>query len=97
MQETCYLANLWDTRDAGIKTGIKNRHIQGINKHPEHEPEYKESSEDNNIQEKHKPGYCYIGTDRGYRSCIKVKSNDGCESGKIFPTMDICVNPSLRQ
>lgn len=89
--------NLWNIRDTGIKKGIENRHIQGINKYPEHEPDYKESGEDNNIQEKHKPGFCYIGTDRGYRSCIKVKSNDDCESGKIFPTMDICVNPSLRQ
>ena len=89
--------DLWDTRDRGIEKGIKDRHIPGINKYPEHEPDYKESPEDNNIQEKHKPGYCYIGTDRGYRSCIKVNSSDDCESKKIFPSMDICINPSLRQ
>ena len=59
--------------------------------------QYEEDKLDNNIQERHKPGYCYIGTDRGYRSCIKVKSNDMCESDKIFPSMDICINPSLRQ
>ena len=73
--------------------------MPGINKFPQHEPDksYKESQEDNNILEKHKQGYCYIGTDRGYRSCIKVKRKDDCESKKIFPTMDICINPSLRQ
>ncbi len=89
--------DLWNKRDRGIKKGMDDRHILGINKYPEHEPGYKEGSEDDNIQEKHKPGYCYIGTDRGYRSCIKVKEYDDCESKKIFPTMDICINPSLRQ
>lgn len=41
-------------------------------------------------------GFCYIGTDRGVRSCIDVLPGDKCMSGKIFPRMDICVNPSLR-
>ena len=89
--------DLWNTRDRGIKRGMDDRHILGINKYPEHEPGYIEGEEDDNIQEKHKPGYCYIGTDRGYRSCIKVNMHDDCESKKIFPTMDICINPSLRQ
>ena len=43
-----------------------------------------------------KSGYCYIGEDRGFRSCIKVGENDQCMSGDIFPTMDICINPNLR-
>lgn len=45
---------------------------------------------------KSKPGYCYIGTDRGVRSCVKVGQYDKCMSGEIFPRMDICVNPKLR-
>ena len=45
---------------------------------------------------KNKSGYCYIGEDRGFRSCIKVGEGDMCMSGDIFPTQDICVNPSLR-
>ena len=44
-----------------------------------------------------KLGYCYVGTDRGYRSCIDVESKDECLSGDIFPTRDICINPNLRQ
>jgi hypothetical protein len=44
-----------------------------------------------------KSGYCYIGEDRGFRSCISVNENDVCMSGEIFPTNDICVNPSLRE
>lgn len=43
-----------------------------------------------------KGGYCYIGEERGYRSCMQVDSGDKCMSGQIFPTSEICVNPSLR-
>lgn len=46
---------------------------------------------------KHKSGYCYIGEDRGFRSCIRVKEGDECMSGDIFPTRDLCINPSLRE
>lgn len=44
-----------------------------------------------------KSGYCYIGEDRGFRSCIEVKNADTCMSGDIFPSHAICVNPSLRE
>uniref|UniRef100_A0A6C0B1I0 Uncharacterized protein n=1 Tax=viral metagenome TaxID=1070528 RepID=A0A6C0B1I0_9ZZZZ len=44
-----------------------------------------------------KSGWCYIGEDRGFRSCIQVGENDHCMSGDIFPSQDICVNPTLRQ
>jgi hypothetical protein len=44
-----------------------------------------------------KAGYCYIGEDRGFRSCISVKDGDTCMSGDIFPSNEICVNPSLRE
>lgn len=44
-----------------------------------------------------KNGFCYVGEDRGYRSCVSVKPDDTCMSGDIFPTMDICINPSLRE
>jgi hypothetical protein len=43
-----------------------------------------------------KGGYCYIGEERGYRSCMQVDTGDMCMSGQIFPTQEICVNPSLR-
>ena len=50
------------------------------------------------IQKKNsKGGWCYVGTDRSYRSCIKVKDSDSCMSGNIFPTKEICINPNLRQ
>jgi len=43
-----------------------------------------------------KMGWCFIGEDRGFRSCEKVGINDTCMSGDIFPTKDVCVNPNLR-
>jgi hypothetical protein len=43
-----------------------------------------------------KRGFCYVGTERGYRTCIEMGSNDTCLSKEIFPTRDVCVNPSLR-
>lgn len=44
-----------------------------------------------------KSGFCYIGEDRGFRSCIKIGEQDTCMSGDIFPTQAICINPRLRQ
>jgi hypothetical protein len=44
-----------------------------------------------------KSGYCYIGEDRGFRTCIEVGEADKCMSGDIFPSQDICINPSLRE
>lgn len=44
-----------------------------------------------------KAGYCYIGEDRGFRSCVKVEAGDKCMSGEVFSRQDICVNPTLRE
>ena len=43
-----------------------------------------------------KSGYCYIGEDRGFRSCIKIEEGDECMSGNIFTTEALCINPNLR-
>lgn len=43
-----------------------------------------------------KAGYCFIGEDRGFRSCALVNENDTCMSGDIFPSQELCINPSLR-
>lgn len=44
-----------------------------------------------------KSGFCYIGEDRGFRSCIEVGAGETCMSGDIFPTKAICINPNLRE
>jgi len=48
------------------------------------------------IQSGNKAGWCYIGEERGIRSCMNVGINDQCMSGDVFPTSDVCVNPRLR-
>lgn len=41
-------------------------------------------------------GWCYIGEDRGFRSCAQVSASDKCMSGDIFPSQELCINPNLR-
>lgn len=60
-------------------------------------PSSKADSSDSEIQKAKKPGWCYVGSDRKFRSCVKIGVNDQCMSGDIFPTKDICINPSLRE
>ncbi len=48
-------------------------------------------------QSNSKGGYCYIGEDRGFRSCVKIDDANKCLSGDVYPTMNICINPNLRQ
>ena len=41
-------------------------------------------------------GYCSVGSYKGIRSCIMVEDSTKCLSGEIFPSKEICINPSLR-
>ncbi len=43
-----------------------------------------------------KAGYCFVGEDRGNRSCVYVNESDTCMSGNIFPSKDKCINPNIR-
>jgi len=43
-----------------------------------------------------KAGWCFIGEDRGFRTCSQIGQNDQCMSGDIFPSQEICMNPNLR-
>ena len=86
-------SKLWKARDKNLEKSINEGNFKGLNNHPQHEPD----KTDSKVQEKKKSGWCYIGTDRTFRSCIKVSESDKCMSGKIFPTKAICINPSLRQ
>ena len=54
-------------------------------------------STESEIQQPKQSGYCYIGTDRTFRSCVKMNSGDTCASKQVFPTKDICINPTLRK
>jgi len=58
--------------------------------------DYQANEATSSIGSSGKAGWCYIGEDRGFRSCAEVGVNDECMSGDIFPSQEICINPSLR-
>ena len=60
-------------------------------------PEADDATSATQMKPKSKAGFCYIGEDRGFRSCIEVGEGDVCMSGDIFPTQAICINPNLRE
>lgn len=43
-----------------------------------------------------KSGYCYVGSDNNKRGCIQISKGETCMSGDIYPSWDICINPTLR-
>ena len=77
---------------------IKNSETKSVDKEEENAPDIDkikveeeeesdtepepDSTDLKTIQEKKKNGWCYIGTDRGYRSCVKMGNNDVCLSSK---------------
>jgi hypothetical protein len=86
-------AKRWKNRDKNLEKSINEGNFRGVNNFPHQEPDVSNST----VQENKKKGWCYVGTDRTHRSCVKVGKQDTCMSGKIFPTNQICINPSLRQ
>jgi hypothetical protein len=66
-------------------------------KHSEDNDDYTAHDAHSSLDITGKAGWCYIGEDRGFRSCSEVGVNDKCMSGDIFPSQEICVNPNLRK
>ena len=58
--------------------------------------DYQANDASSSVHSAGKSGWCYIGEDRGFRSCAQVGVNDTCMSGDIFPSQEICMNPNLR-
>ena len=83
----------------GVASGVSaldmalNRGIQTSSQ----EPEPDDSGSRIQSTTASKSGYCFVGENRGIRSCVKVSEIDKCMSGDIFPTRDICINPTLRE
>jgi|APCry1669189000_1035189.scaffolds.fasta_scaffold02830_6 hypothetical protein len=95
------IATTMQTNDSAQKTTLYNA-LNSTQQQPtttNENSEYTADDSHSTIQQTksaNKAGWCYIGEDRGFRSCIKVSEGDTCMSGNIFPSEDICVNPSLR-
>jgi hypothetical protein len=77
----------------------KKQNVSSVPKKSDSDSDYAADDSNSSIQQSksaNKAGWCYIGEDRGFRSCINVSENDTCMSGNIFPSKEICINPSLR-
>lgn len=61
------------------------------------EKDYQAYEASSSVHRAGKSGWCFIGEDRGFRSCAPVGVSDMCMSGDIFPTHEICMNPNLRR
>tara|TARA_B100000900_G_scaffold383518_2_gene371514 strand:- start:187 stop:738 length:552 start_codon:yes stop_codon:yes gene_type:complete len=83
----------------GVNSYKQNERLnKAINKPgliPKNNPKPDMSTE-SSVQNPNNVEWCYIGKDRTYRSCARINKGDNCMSGDIFPTKDICINPSLR-
>jgi len=75
-----------------------NKAINSSNKNAEQKSnnDYEPHQASSSVHETGKAGWCFIGEDKGYRTCSKVGENDKCMSGDIFPSQEICINPNLR-
>ena len=80
-----------------LKNSTFNNVLNTASQQNAHDKEYYADDSDSQIQNKaSKAGWCFIGEDRNIRSCAEVGANDMCMSGDIFPSREICVNPTLR-
>lgn len=58
--------------------------------------DYQANEASSSVHASGKSGWCYVGDDKGFRTCAEVGVNDVCMSGDIFPSQEICMNPRLR-
>ena len=80
-----------------MRTNVLNKALNTSLQTQNNNQNYEADDSTSNIQKgASKVGWCYIGEDRGFRTCAPVNQNDLCMSGNIFPTQEICVNPKLR-
>jgi len=88
-----------DTTDSPMHDNAQNNALNralNISKHQELTKQDYVANDSYDSTQQGKAGWCYIGSEQGYRSCSQVGEADVCMSGNIFPTQDVCVNPSLR-
>ena len=77
--------------DSGLNKALNNSQEQNVD-YQAHEA----SSSVSPLGGSGQSGWCFIGEDRGFRSCALVNEDDKCMSGDIFPSQEICINPNLR-
>jgi len=69
---------------------------KALNSSQEQNMDYQAQEAQSSVHSAGKSGWCFVGEDRGFRSCALVNEDDKCMSGDIFPSQDLCINPNLR-
>jgi hypothetical protein len=78
------------------KNNTMNKAINTSKTQQSNNNEYEPNQAQSSVASSGKTGWCYVGKEEGYRTCINVGQDDVCMSGDIFPSQEICINPSLR-
>jgi len=79
-----------------IQQSTLNRALNTAQSQQPQQQDYQANEASSSVHTTGKAGWCYVGMDRGFRSCAEVGVNDICMSGDIFPSQEICMNPNLR-
>jgi hypothetical protein len=79
-----------------IQQSTLNRALNTAQTQQPQQQDYEANEASSSVHSAGNAGWCYIGDDRGFRSCAQVGVNDTCMSGDIFPSQEICMNPNLR-
>jgi hypothetical protein len=79
-----------------IQQSTLNKALNSAQSQQPQQQDYQANEASSSVHSAGKAGWCFIGDDRGFRSCAQVGVNDTCMSGDIFPSQEICMNPNLR-
>ena len=86
--------------NADAKRGLDDA-INRANRDREHRyEEPKPDHSDNPIQNpitSSKNQWCLVGEYQSKRGCIEIGESDKCISGQLFPTQQMCLNPTMSQ
>jgi hypothetical protein len=77
-------------------TSTNNTLNKALNNSHEQDKDYQALEASSSVHSAGKSGWCFVGEDRGFRSCALVNEDDKCMSGDIFPSQELCINPNLR-
>lgn len=79
-----------------LQQSTLNRALNTAQSQQTQQQDYRANEASSSVHSAGKAGWCYVGNDRGFRTCAEVGVNDTCMSGDIFPSQEICMNPNLR-
>tara|TARA_B110000305_G_scaffold186988_1_gene208294 strand:- start:243 stop:1049 length:807 start_codon:yes stop_codon:yes gene_type:complete len=90
-----------DVSDTYPKYTSKSKYINdtidlALKKNPPKPPKKPKSDEEKGKEES-VGGWCYIGSEGGGRNCGILSEGQSCNSGEIFGSREICINPNLRE